>query len=305
MLAEQSGTVTRGGFTRSVMDSANCVGRESHRRRPDQRVGDRRRYSGGQMGGSPAGGAASRTRGGSPCCARPGSTGCRLRGDWSPGGPPDGEETLVASVDEYLPGAVDGWTWAVEMITDAASDRAPRSGVERGEEGRLAGGGVTRRAGRHGDGGDAARTPRVGGMRPCRHWKSFARCRIRRAWPCARERRNEIEAILGRLGTLAGTPVIEGHGDLHVGQVLRSDGRFVVTDFDGNPVLAAQRADAADSCGTRRRGHDAVTRACRDRGGEVHRPRPRSAGRGRCAVANGVSRCVCRPDRGVGSRGRV
>ena len=36
--------------------------------------------------------------------------------------------------------------------------------------------------------------------------------------------------------------MIEGHGDLHVGQVLRAGGRFVVTDFDGNPVLpAAQR----------------------------------------------------------------
>jgi maltokinase len=46
--------------------------------------------------------------------------------------------------------------------------------------------------------------------------------------------------ILDRLGTLAGTPVIEGHGDLHVGQVLHSGERFVVTDFDGNPVLSAQ-----------------------------------------------------------------
>ena len=37
-------------------------------------------------------------------------------------------------------------------------------------------------------------------------------------------------------------PVIDGHGDLHVGQVLRSDGKFFVTDFDGNPILpAAQR----------------------------------------------------------------
>ena len=39
---------------------------------------------------------------------------------------------------------------------------------------------------------------------------------------------------------LAGTPVIEGHGDLHVGQVLHSAGRFVVTDFDGNPILRAE-----------------------------------------------------------------
>jgi maltokinase len=55
----------------------------------------------------------------------------------------------------------------------------------------------------------------------------------------ARSRRDELEAILDGLGALAGTPVIEGHGDLHVGQVLRSEGRFVVTDFDGNPVLTA------------------------------------------------------------------
>ena len=56
----------------------------------------------------------------------------------------------------------------------------------------------------------------------------------------ARARRGEVETILGGLETLAGTRVIEGHGDLHVGQVLRSDGRFVVTDFDGNPVLPAR-----------------------------------------------------------------
>ena len=32
----------------------------------------------------------------------------------------------MASVDEYLPDAVDGWTWAVELITDAARDRRSR-----------------------------------------------------------------------------------------------------------------------------------------------------------------------------------
>ena len=32
---------------------------------------------------------------------------------------PNGEETVTAYVDEYLPGAVDGWTWAVEMMTAA------------------------------------------------------------------------------------------------------------------------------------------------------------------------------------------
>lgn len=35
---------------------------------------------------------------------------------------PDGTDTLVASADEYLDGAVDGWTWAVDEIAAAARD---------------------------------------------------------------------------------------------------------------------------------------------------------------------------------------
>ncbi len=36
---------------------------------------------------------------------------------------------------------------------------------------------------------------------------------------------------------LVGTPMLRVHGDLHVGQVLRSGTTYVVTDFDGNPVV--------------------------------------------------------------------
>jgi maltokinase len=57
----------------------------------------------------------------------------------------------------------------------------------------------------------------------------------------ARRRRGDIETILDGLGALAGTTVIEGHGDLHVGQILRSEQGFVVTDFDGNPVLPPEQ----------------------------------------------------------------
>jgi maltokinase len=62
---------------------------------------------------------------------------------------------------------------------------------------------------------------------------------IRLGHPGVVARRGELEVLLSALGGLAGTPVIEGHGDLHVGQVLCSRGRFVVTDFDGNPVQTA------------------------------------------------------------------
>jgi maltokinase len=52
--------------------------------------------------------------------------------------------------------------------------------------------------------------------------------------------RGEIEAVLARLDTAAGTPVLPLHGDLHVGQVLRdADGRHAIVDFDGNPTLPA------------------------------------------------------------------
>ncbi len=37
----------------------------------------------------------------------------------------DGAQTMVANVDEYLPGAVDGWTYAVDLITEAVRDRTP------------------------------------------------------------------------------------------------------------------------------------------------------------------------------------
>lgn len=41
------------------------------------------------------------------------------------------------------------------------------------------------------------------------------------------------------------TPAIDGHGDLHVGNVLDVAGRLVVIDFDGNPLLGAPEPQPA------------------------------------------------------------
>ena len=153
--------------------------------------------------------------------------------------PPDGAETLVVSVDEYLPGAVDGWTWSVGLITDAARDHRPAAAVDAAAEV----GSVV--AELH---GALAGTATVASAQDAARWRDTAietlelvcALPVSASVAVARARRGEVETILGGLGTLAGTSVIEGHGDLHVGQVLRSDGRFMVTDFDGNPVLPAR-----------------------------------------------------------------
>ena len=155
--------------------------------------------------------------------------------------PPDKPETLVATIDEYLPGAVDGWTWAVDLVTAAARDPIPQPGpvgTAAADVGRVV-------AELHAAlAGTATLADRADAVR----WRDEAFATLEtaseRSGPVSgdilRERRGEIEAILGGLDALAGIPIIEGHGDLHVGQVLYVDGRFVVTDFDGNPVLPAQ-----------------------------------------------------------------
>ncbi|HKV19683.1 MAG TPA: glucosamine kinase [Mycobacterium sp.] len=150
--------------------------------------------------------------------------------------PPNGEETLAVSVDEYLPGAVDGWTWAVDAVTEAVCGDHPDPAIDTAHEvGTLV-------AELH---GALAGTVTVASREDAGRWRDAARrvldvvCALpdSPSVATARERGDEIASVLDRLGTLAGTAVLDGHGDLHVGQVLRSGGRFVVTDFDGNPVL--------------------------------------------------------------------
>jgi maltokinase len=152
--------------------------------------------------------------------------------------PPGGAETLVANVDEYLPGAVDGWTWAVDLITDAAGARRTAPLVAATAQV----GGVI--AELH---AALSSTATVATRQDAARWRDDGFATLENtcalgdsaAVACARARRHEIETLLESLGALAGTPIIEGHGDLHVGQILHSGNRFVVTDFDGNPVLPA------------------------------------------------------------------
>ncbi len=156
--------------------------------------------------------------------------------------PSDRDATLAVYVDKYLPGAVDGWTWAVELMTAAASsgDNAPVATAAADVGTLIAQLHVALASTRSTSSTDDA----------CR-WHRSAVHILEKA--CAltdslsgqilRSHRDEVSAELECLKDMSAVSVIDGHGDLHVGQVLRGGGRFVVTDFDGNPVLpSSQRA---------------------------------------------------------------
>lgn len=150
--------------------------------------------------------------------------------------PDDGEATLLATVTGYLPGAVDGWTWAVDLAVAGARDddmtTITAAWTAVGEtiadlHAALAGTATESSA------GDA------------RRWRDAAFDTLAVARTVASpataalldERRADVEHLLGTLAELEGVPILAAHGDLHVGQILKAQNRFVVTDFDGNPVL--------------------------------------------------------------------
>jgi maltokinase len=156
----------------------------------------------------------------------------------SPSSPP----RLLALVTEYLPGAEDGWTWAVEELRTAAS-----SGKE--EPARRVGGSVGELVASFHHA--LAGTARPSTTAEAAAWRSGALADLDRALAVTSGRAHEVlvrheaeaRAVLRDLPT-DDTTVVRVHGDLHVGQVLRTrDGAaatYALTDFDGNPVVPPQ-----------------------------------------------------------------
>lgn len=160
--------------------------------------------------------------------------------EWQPadGSPP----RLLALVVELLPGAVDGWTWLVDDLREAA-----RSGDDS----------IARSA------GDA-----VGALAAAFHLALAGTSRPSTVPEAAALRASAVSELERALSVTSGAahdvlaryrgrvraaleampvdaaPVMRVHGDLHVGQVLRTGSAYALTDFDGNPVLPASSRTA-------------------------------------------------------------
>ncbi|WP_045876565.1 aminoglycoside phosphotransferase [Pseudofrankia sp. DC12] len=166
---------------------------------------------------------------------------------------PDGHWVPVATVNDLVPGAEDGWTWCVDEARRALAASGPPATppAPRGS----------------GDGAGRVGQPfgaELGALTAAMHLAladqpaATASPREALAWLAAAEEllgqtrsplldahRDTIAAALGPLGRAAGTPLVAAHGDFHVGQLLRAPGGpLFVIDFDGNPTLTPQQRSA-------------------------------------------------------------
>ncbi|MEQ6901374.1 hypothetical protein [Nocardioides sp. YIM 152588] len=153
-------------------------------------------------------------------------------------GPDDAAPRLLATVDTLLKDAVDGWTWAVDDVR-AAVDSGSTAVVE--ESGARLGALV---ADLH---AALAGTGRAATAADVAAWGADATADLTQALAVTSgpahdllaARAEEVRRRLAVPDRLVGSPLILAHGDLHVGQVLRAGDTYVVTDFDGNPVVPA------------------------------------------------------------------
>ena len=153
---------------------------------------------------------------------------------------PEGRVCTIATAADHLAGAEDGWTWAVDLVrahargeqVDAVGPFAALGALVARLHVVLAENGVgTWSAAQCATLVDAMRADLAGAV-AAMDGEEGARLHARRA---------DLAALIDRAESVHETPVIPIHGDLHIGQVLRTpDGEVRIIDFDGNPLLTPE-----------------------------------------------------------------
>ena len=154
---------------------------------------------------------------------------------------------VMATVTDFLPGAVDGWTWCVD---DVGSFSKGQGTLESAIEPAAVIGDLIGRM--HVALATPSRfltdTPSNADAIDVAGWRAVAHSTLEQAVDSVigdegerlRLRVERIASAIDGSTDVRATPTIPVHGDLHVGQVLRWDDGYAVNDFDGNPVLSAQ-----------------------------------------------------------------
>jgi maltokinase len=152
------------------------------------------------------------------------------------------EDIAVATVAAYLPAAEDGWDWAVRDVGEYATGLSPELPLDAARE--L--GAIT--AHMHAALSDVG-IRRATTLETAR-WHDRALADLAEALRVVEEpelarlqaRAIRIRAAMDSLTGATGTPLIDVHGDFHIGQILQygEPPRYAVTDFDGSPVLSPQ-----------------------------------------------------------------
>lgn len=151
-----------------------------------------------------------------------------------------GEKRTVLTAVEYVKDATDGWTWAVELVRSLALGEAVDPIGPFRTLGEMSANMHSVLA-KHGvgqfTGADLAllHAQCVADLQKAIHVIDGPEGERLQA------RTDAITAQLDQLRTIDSTPIIEIHGDFHIGQVLRAShegfDRLAIVDFDGSPAL--------------------------------------------------------------------
>ena len=148
----------------------------------------------------------------------------------------DGGAMLIATVVDYVAGTRDGWEWAVDDVRRLALGEIDAGASLRSipEVGRLVAGMHLALAGRGRDQASRADTD---------SWRAEAVADLRGSG-IGKPDADLVAQEFARIDDCRSPVVIDVHGDLHIGQILRqarTEALYVI-DFDGNPMQSpAQR----------------------------------------------------------------